>query len=147
MSKRGMFVVPAPDCIFCVPHPRDQELDSTPAAPALSSIGGRFLAFRPSDARRDANSRDAESRWGFMAAKVPAPPQAFQLVSGRQVGCGALISTNLPFVVASHCAKPALSFVCDRGGGTTTSPVTPLGGVPGLQGSMIASRFLTRGAS
>src|ERR1043166_4499981 len=116
MSKRGMLVVPAPDCIFCVPQPRDQELEKTPAAPALSSSCGRFLVFRPSGERRDVNSRDPESRFAFMAAKPSAPPQAFQLVSGRHVGCGKLISTNLPLTVVSHCAKPALSLVCESGG-------------------------------
>src|ERR1700704_1761759 len=68
-----------------------------------------------------------------------------QLVSGRQVGCGRLISTTFPRTVPSQRVKPALSAAVAPLGSRTTSAVTPPAGVGGLHASCVASSVRARG--
>src|SRR4051812_29953177 len=99
-------------CILLVPQPPDHELPISATAPACSSSCGRTVRpLRPSGEVRAANSREAESRPARIAARPVSPPQKAQAESGRQVGCGLLVRTILPFVDFAQAAKPALSFV------------------------------------
>src|SRR3982750_1024934 len=65
--------------------------------------------------------------------------------SGRQVGCGMLISTSFPFTLGSQRTNPALSADSDARGMMATSAVMPRGGVGALQACIVASSWRARG--
>ncbi len=127
--------------IFSTPQPADHWLVKMPAAPACSSASGRSRALSPVRCTRCAHACTAAWRSARTRSKSAGTAQRCQLSSGRQVGWGKLIITNLPRTLGSHARNAALSA---RSGSTATPPSTGAV-VPGLHASIMDSSVRTRG--
>ena len=107
----------------------------TPIAPVCLLVAGVSSA--------QVRHRRAAVRRAFSVSAPFGAAHFSQLSSGRHVGCGNEMSTNLPFACGSHATNAALSATSGR---TTTGARTgrPFG-VGGLQASIVPSSVRTRG--
>src|SRR5256886_16307223 len=95
--------------IFCTPQPCDHWLWMTPAAPAASRRRGSACPVKPVRCTRCCHACCAAVRRALSVSAVVCIAHFSQLSSGRHVGCGNEVSTNLPFACGSQVGNEALS--------------------------------------
>ena len=125
------------------PQPLDQLEEMTPTAPAASSAGPSPLRPVPVLATRSRHAWRAVSRLAFICSNDSSVAHSSQSASGRQVGCGSEVRTNLPFTSGSQAWNSVESATSPR----NTTPAFTLPRVPGLQASIMPSSVRTRGST